>query len=382
MSVDLNTPLKRPKAKANEPSTDAPHDPNRMQRVKLTYEEAMVQGQVLRQAVSSEANNLKAIANQLAKRPLRRAYILGCGDSWIVGIGVRQGMEYLLGLPVEPMQALDFALYYGGTLGPDSLVIGISSGGNTPAVMDALRTARATGAVVIGVSNNPATPILTDFDYGILVRATRKGWPTQASTSTMAVLLALGLEWGRAIARRTSEELADFESKLDRLPDIMDDVLQQAEKPVQALAAHLAEVRFLFFCASGPHQAAAAFGAAKVRELCPIHAEVIHLEEFHHYRSLKPGDPLFLLVPDQASHSRGLDTAEVGRYDGGQIYAFVPAGEQEIAAAAQWCLHLPPVDPLLAPIVYSLPLHLFAYYLAMEKFTRGLGYTPAFPSQD
>ncbi len=161
----------------------------------------------------------------------------------------------------------------------------------------------------------------------------------------------------------------------------MENVLKQVERPIQELAEELAAANFLFFCAGGPHQAAAAFGAAKVKELCPIHAEVIPLEEFHHYRSLKPGDPLILLAPDNVSHSRALDTAQVGRYDGGRIYAFVPEGEIEIAAAAQWRLHLPQVDPYLAPVIYSLPLHLFAYYLAMEKYRLGLGYTPAFPVQ-
>jgi glucosamine 6-phosphate synthetase-like amidotransferase/phosphosugar isomerase protein len=68
----------------------------------------------------------------------------------------------------------------------------------------------------------------------------------------------------------------------------------------------------------------------------------------------------------------------VGRYDGGWIAALVPDGEREITAAAQWALSLPQVNPMLAPLVYSLPLHLFAYYLAMEKFKLGLGHTPAF----
>lgn len=337
---------------------------------------------MLKDAVTAEAGNLKAIARLLANRTINRVQIVGCGDSWFVGMGVRLGLEYLLDLPVEPVQALDFALYHSRAVGPGCLTIGISSGGNTPAVMDALQAAQGMGATTIGVSNNLGTPVMTNFDFGILVRATRKGWPTQASTATMAVLLSLGLELARACQIRTLADLEAFAAGLEQLPDVMNETLQRVKKPVRALAQELAAARFLFFCAGGPHQAAAAFGAAKVKELCPIHAEVIPLEEFHHYRSLKPGDPLILLAPDAASHARALDTAEVGRYDGGQIYAFVPDGEQEIAAAAQWRLHLPPVDSYLAPVVYSIPMHLLAYHLAMEKFNHSLGHTPAFPFQD
>ncbi len=193
----MNNSLKRPAAKANEPSTDAPNDPNRLKRSILTYKEAMEQGPVLREAIEAEGENLKTIAKQLSKRQLQRVIILGCGDLWFVGVGVRFALEYLLGLPVEPMQALDSALYYSHTLGADCLVIGISSGGNTPAVMDALRAAQNRDAVTIGVSNNAGTAVLTTFDYRILVRGMRKGWPTQASTSTMVVLLQLGIELAR-----------------------------------------------------------------------------------------------------------------------------------------------------------------------------------------
>lgn len=380
---DLNqkTKLERPKAKANEPSTDAPHDPNRFQRAERTYLEAKEQGQVLRAALTSQAQSLVALAEQLAALPFTRLQILGCGDSWFAGMGVRYALEYLLGMPVEALQALDYALYYAQTSASNSLVIGISSGGNTPAVMEGLRAAQEAGAVTVGASNKAGTPVLTEFQFGLFVPATRSGWPTQASTTTMGLLLRLGLEIARRRATRSPAELDAFEASLQALPDMMDEVLQQADAPIHSLAASLAEARFLFFCAGGPHLAAAAFGAAKVKELCPIHAEVIPLEEFHHYRTLKPGDPLFLLAPDSASHPRALDTAEVGRYDGGRIFALVPTGEKAIASVAEWSFTLPEVDARLAPVIYSLPLHLFAYHLSIEKFNRGLGFTPAFPQQ-
>ena len=126
----------RPKAKANEPSTDAPHDENRLKRAKLTLDEALVQGGVIREALEVDKENIKEIAASLAPRTIRRVYILGCGDSWFVGIGVRLAFERLLGLPTEAVQALDFGLYYHETVDEETLVIGISSSGTTPAVAD------------------------------------------------------------------------------------------------------------------------------------------------------------------------------------------------------------------------------------------------------
>jgi glutamine---fructose-6-phosphate transaminase (isomerizing) len=75
----------RPKAKANEPSTDAPYDENRLRRVKLTLDEAMIQDEIIRAALEVEMENLKEVAALLKSRKIRRVYILGCGDSWFVG---------------------------------------------------------------------------------------------------------------------------------------------------------------------------------------------------------------------------------------------------------------------------------------------------------
>ncbi len=375
----MTNQIERPRAKANEPSTDLPDDPNRFRRAVATYEEAIVQGTVIQQAIENELNNLSIIAKALKSKRWKRVYILGCGDSWFAGIGIRLVFERILHVPTEAMQALDYALYYHETSDEDTLVIGISSGGNTPAVMDALRQAKKTGAVVIGVTNNENAPITKEFDHSIYVRATRKGWPTQASTATMAVLIRFVIELIKEASYTPADNIFSLQTQLQKLPDNVSRMIQELDPIMKTMAKDLAQAKFLFFCAGGPNFASAAFGAAKIKELCPIHATAIHLEEFHHYRSLKPGDPLILIAPDQVSHDRALDTAEVGRYDGGLIYAFVPEGEKEISAVANLAVSLPAIDPLIAPILYSIPLHLFAYHLSMEKYNLKLGYTPAFP---
>lgn len=368
----------RPKAKAGEPSTDAPYDEPRFQRSLRTYTEALKQGEVMRETLRSQRENLFKIAKRLANRKFRRTVIVGCGDSWFSAIGVRFAFEQLLGIPVEAVQALDFALYNGLAANEYDLVIGISSGGNTPAVIKALDSAKARKAFTIGVSNTENTPALMNYDEGIYVPATRKGWPTQASTSAMAVLLQFAAFLAREQSSFSAELIDNFNTEISVLPDLIDQVNQVTDQNMQSLADELVNAKFLFFSAGGPHFAAAAFGAAKVKELSPIHAYTIPLEEFHHYRSLKPGDALFLIAPDQVSHARALDTAEVGRYDGGKIFALVPEDEQQISAVSHWVCKLPQVHTWLAPILYSIPLHLFAYHLAMAKFDKKLGFTPAF----
>lgn len=369
----------RPAAKAKEPSTDHPQDEHRYNRSKQTYAEAIVQHQVIRQALANEFENLMKVADSIKGRTINKIFILGCGDSWFTGLGVRLAFERLLGVTTEPMQALDFALYYHSAVSEETLAIGISSGGNTIAVMEALHQAKIRGALTIGISNSPGSPITKEFDYSINIDATRKGWPTQASTAAMAVLIQFAIFLAVEQHLVGDEELVELQSMLDDLPEIVLHFLQLADGPMRSLANELYDCRFLFFSGGGPNYASAAFGAAKIKELCPIHAQAIPLEEFHHYRSLKPGDPLILIASDKSSHERALDTAQVGTYDGGKVFALLPEGEQEIKSAATWSLELPSVHPLLIPIVYSVPLHLFAYHLSMAKFENKIGFTPAFP---
>lgn len=373
-----STDFPRPQAKANEPSTDEPHDEPRKKRGERTFAEAVQQGEVIKNALQQESENILQIISLLSNRTIKRVYILGCGDSWFVGVGVRLAFERLLAIPTEAMQALDFGLYYHEIADPQTLVIGISSSGTTPTVLQAMQKAHERGAFTIGVTNTKGSKMDQDFSASIFVPATRKGWPTQASTAAMALLINFALELSAAAGIKTPQELAQHRQDLENLPDVIQAVIDLSLHPMEQLARQLVSARYFLLCGGGPHYAAACFGGAKIKELCPIHAMTIPLEEFHHYRSLKPGDPLFLVAPDAPSHRRALDTAEVGRYDGGKIFAIVPEGEEEISNVAHWVLKLPHVNPLLAPIVYSVPLHFFAYYLAMAKFQKGLGYPRAF----
>ena len=116
-----------------------------------------------------------------------------------------------------------------------------------------------------------------------------------------------------------------------------------------------------------------------MKELSPIHAVAMPLEEYHHYRAQKAGDPLFLVATDRASYARALDTALVSEKVGGRTVAIVADEMPEIARRVEATITVPQVRPMLAPLVATIPLHLFAYHFAKARFARRLGYPGAFP---
>jgi glucosamine--fructose-6-phosphate aminotransferase (isomerizing) len=262
----------------------------------------------------------------------------------------------------------------------ETLVIGISASGKTEAVMAALANARARGAITLGLSNTPTSSLATEFAASLTVHATRKGWPTQSSTAAIALLCGLAATLAEALGTADAMAIRQLRADLADLPMLVDAVTSAFDAPAQALAETFAAAAIILFAGAGAHQAAAFFGAAKIKELSPIHAVSMPLEEYHHYRTQKAGDLLFLVAPDGASHARALDTALVGRARGGRTVALLPKGETEIAGVVETPLFLPAVRPELASIIYSVPLHLFAYHFAKARFARKLGYPGAFPA--
>jgi glucosamine--fructose-6-phosphate aminotransferase (isomerizing) len=376
MTTDFTSRLA---ALRSEPSTDEARDPARLARVARTRTEMLAQAPAIRETLSREAASLDTLAAQLGARDIRRVVIAGCGDSWIVGMAVRHALETLLGIPVMPAQALDYAAYDHITAAPDTLVLGLSAGGGTPAVMQALAAARARGAFAAGLSNTPGSPVLTAFDGGMVVHATRRGWPTQSSTAAMALLVALGLRLAARRGSATTDAIATMQRHLDAVPGVIEAVTRDFDPAMAAIAATFASARLLMFTGAGPHFATAALGAAKIKELGPIHALAIPLEEMHHYRAQKAGDPLILVAPDDASRERALDTALVSEAVGGRTVALLGRDDPEIASRVAHALVLPAVPEAFAPLVHTVPLHLFAYHFAQARAALGLGAAGAWP---
>jgi glucosamine--fructose-6-phosphate aminotransferase (isomerizing) len=347
-----------------EPSTDAPHDVARLARVERTRTEMMSQGDAIAATLAAEAERIAAVVSSLEGRQITQVVITGCGDSWFVGMAVKHVFESLLGVPCLAAQAFDYALYDHVSAGPSTLAIGLSSGGSTPAVMAALDRAKARGAFAIGVSNTAGSAVMTTFDLGLQVHARRSGWPTQSSTAAIALLsqLALGLAQrnpASAVAQaRLAGELALISGQAAAFASSQDALMQAA-------AGTFANAGSVLFTGAGPCFAAACFGAAKVRELCPVHAFALPLEEMHHYRLPKKGDHLVIVAPDAPSRERAFDTVLVGEAVGARMVAVLGAPDREIAARVRHVVEVPHAAGLLAAITASVPLHLLAYHLAI-----------------
>lgn len=354
-------------AKSQDLPTDDPLDPKRRIRVEYTWDEMWSQEKAITETLESEKKAIAEAADHFGHLDLDHIYMTGCGDSVASMVAVRNLFEQLLGIPCEPIQALDFTYYYHKPVNKKTMLITLSSSGGTTRTVEAMMIGRALGAHTLALSNTTGSPLMVESDRGLMIHAERKGWPTQSSTAAMAILVELCLEMAR-IKRKSSTEINELERSFRLIPGLMTSTLTNTNDAIKQIVVLESQKSVYLYSGGGPAYASAMFGAAKVKECSPDHGIAIPLEEFHHYNSQKKGDPLFLLAPKGPSIPRAIDTLHEGKRWGGNVYSVVDESDVKLFANSDRVIGLKSVPELFSAFIYSLPVQLFAYHVAMEKF--------------
>lgn len=346
------------------PSDDA-LDPKRRSRVEATRDEMFGQPDAIISTLARNVDTLARVAAQLVSGRYRRAYLVGAGDSLAVMMAARSALEATLGFACEPMQSLDFAYYNGSLVGEDTVVIALSSSGETTRTVEALLVAQAAGAFTLGVTNSATSTLAAEARHTLLIDATRVGWPTQSSTAALALLLRLASISGGLRSAPDADDIADA---VAAAPELMRSVLAELDHPVAEIAALEVMHTMHLFSGGGPNLATAIIGAAKVKECSPDHALPIQVEEYHHYNSQKAGEPLWLFAPAGPTVPRAIETGTDAHRWGGQLYAVTTRGETAFDDLADRVLYLPVIHEYVSPLLYLMPAQLYGYHLAMAKF--------------
>jgi glucosamine 6-phosphate synthetase-like amidotransferase/phosphosugar isomerase protein len=345
--------------------TDHPLDPKRRARDEATHPELLAQPERIRETLAANDEALDELASLIARTDVDRVFVTGAGDSLAVAIAARQTLEQMLGVPCEPVQSLDLAYYLAPLVTDRSVVIALSSSGETTRTVEAALVAQHVGALTVAITNTAGSTLDQESERTLLLRATRVGWPTQSSTTALALLLDLATRIGVAKGNASAAALRD---ELAVIPDLMTDVIAATEPRLTTIAAREHDSGTFLFSAAGPSWGAAIIGAAKVKECTPDRAEAIQVEEFHHYNSLKAGEPIWVIAPAGPSVPRAVHTASEAKRFGGRVYVVTTEGVDAFDDVADEVLVLPAVAEPLSPLLTVLPAQLTGYLLAMEQF--------------
>jgi len=318
--------------------------------------------------------------------PIKRFYVVGCGDSHMAAVSAELAFHTLAGVPAQGTMALHFSRYVVPFLAePKSmLVIGISVSGEVARTIEAVRLARKAGATTIAITGAMQSRLALAAEH--VLEATIPPPPTPVPTpgvrSYIASLLMLYMAAVRVGVARgflTPAAAKAAEDELQKVPGAIAATIQANEAAVHRLVTTWHDAREFVFIGGGPNYGTALFGAAKLLEASGDFAVGQDIEEWTHlqYFAREPATPTFIIDAAGRSNSRACEMAVAAKTIGRRVAAIVPAGETVLAAQAEAVL---PVEgetrEAFSPLLYGLVGMLFANYRAQalhESYFRGFG---------
>ena len=255
---------------------------------------------------------------------------------------------------------------------PGTLFVTISQSGETADTLAALRYAAELGYVgTLAICNVATSSLVRESDFSLLTMAGREIGvaSTKAFTTQLCALLLLSLVLGRRNGMDETTE-AGYVKDLHKLPELVEQVLS-LDKAIQELSISFADKHHALFLGRGNQYPVAKEGALKLKEISYIHAEAYPAGELKHGPLALVDDkmPVIAVAPnDELLGKLKGNLAEVSAR-GGKLFVFADESGGFDDEGDYKLIRMPPVPDVLAPILYTIPLQLLSYHVAILKGT-------------
>ena len=296
--------------------------------------------------------------------------IVACGTSYHAGLVARYWLEGLAGLPCSVEVASEFR-YRNKVVAPNTLFVSISQSGETADTLACLRYSKDSGYLAqLGICNVPTSSLARESDLVFLTKAGPEIGvaSTKAFTTQLIGLLMLTLAIGRRHGLSQVAENSINES-LRALPDSLDAVMK-LEPSIVKMAEHFDQKEHALFLGRGIHYPIAMEGALKLKEISYIHAEAYPAGELKHgpLALIDSEMPVIAVAPNDDLLEKLKSNLQEVKARGGELYVFGHSHESHEDTVTKF-IELPEIPELIAPIIYTIPLQLLSYHVAILKGT-------------
>src|SRR5918997_1575553 len=339
---------------------------------KEIFEQPIVVAQTLSSYVRPLEQKVALPDMEFSFADVPRITIVACGTSYYAGMVAKYWLEQFARVPVELDIASEFR-YREPVLEERGLALFISQSGETADTLAALRHARQQGQKIAVVVNVPTSSMAREAD---LLLPTHAGpeigvASTKAFTCQLAVLAALAAKIARDKGVMIEEEEREIVGHLTEAPAAMNAALAHDED-IEAMAPLIAKARDVLYLGRGPDYPMAMEGALKLKEISYIHAEGYAAGEMKHgpIALIDELVPVIVLAPSGPLFEKTVSNMQEVQARGGKVVlisdaeGIAQAGENTLAT-----IEMPSVHPLIAPLVYAIPVQLLAYHVAVLKGT-------------
>jgi glucosamine--fructose-6-phosphate aminotransferase (isomerizing) len=332
--------------------------------VQRTLEGRLGQEQVLVQAFGPQAAELFA--------KVRNVQIVACGTSYHAGMVARYWLEGLAGIPCQVEVASEFR-YRKVVVQPDTLFVSISQSGETADTLAALRNAKELGFLAsLAICNVGISSLVRESDLTLLTQAGPEIGvaSTKAFTTQLVGLLLLTLSLGQVKGTLAQGVEAELVEELRRLPTRLGEALAM-DDTVEKVAELFAEKKHTLFLGRGAQFPVAMEGALKLKEISYIHAEAYPAGELKHGPlALVDSDmPVVTVAPNNELLEKLKSNLQEVRARGGELIVFADEQAGLVNGEGTHVISMPHIIDALAPILYTIPLQLLSYYVAVLKGT-------------
>ena len=367
-----NNPVERPVTISGVTGELISKGNHRHYMLKEIYEQPVVVAQTLRSYLRRMDDQVSLPIPDFDLGTIRRVTIVACGTSFYAGMVAKYWFEQFARVPVDIDVASEFR-YRDAVMEEGGLMIVISQSGETADTLAALRHARAEGQKIAAVVNVPTSTMAREAD---LLLPTNAGpeigvASTKAFTCQLAVLAALAANLARAKGRLDAKAEKELVRHLAEAPAALNAALAYDES-IEAMAHLVAGARDVLYLGRGPDYPLALEGALKLKEISYIHAEGYAAGEMKHgpIALIDEAVPVIVLAPSGPLFDKTVSNMQEVQARGGKVVLI--SDYDGVAAAGEGCMAtitMPKVHPLIAPMVYAVPVQLLAYHVAVLKGT-------------
>ena len=367
-----DNPVERPITNSRASAAAVEKGNHRHYMQKEIFEQPIVVAQTLQSYLRSYEQSVSLPDMEFSFADVPRITIVACGTSFYAGMVAKYWLEQFARVPVELDIASEFR-YRRPVLEAGGLALFISQSGETADTLAALRHAREEGQKVAVVVNVPTSSMAREAD---LLLPTRAGpeigvASTKAFTCQLAVLAALATKVARDKGRLGEAEEREIVGHLSEAPEAMNMALGH-DRAIERIAPLVAKARDVLYLGRGPDYPMALEGALKLKEISYIHAEGYAAGEMKHgpIALIDEHVPIIVLAPSGPLFEKTVSNMQEVQARGGKVILISDA--EGLAAAGEGTvatIEMPKVHPLIAPLVYAVPVQLLAYHVAVAKGT-------------
>ncbi|MGL1957196.1 MAG: glutamine--fructose-6-phosphate transaminase (isomerizing) [Colwellia sp.] len=304
-------------------------------------------------------------------KEIEHVQIIACGTSYHSGMVARYWLEALAGVSCNIEIASEFR-YRKSHVPKNALIVTISQSGETADTLAALRLAKELGyKASLVICNVDGSSLVRESDLAFMTKAgaeigvaSTKAFTTQL-VGLMMMTLAIGQHHGMSVEKQN-----EISQSLMTLPSKLDEVLALAPS-IEALAEDFADKHHALFLGRGDQYPIAMEGALKLKEISYIHAEAYAAGELKHgpLALIDAEMPVIVVAPQNDLIEKLKSNVEEVRARGGLMYVFADSNANFASDETMKVIDVPVCDDLIAPIVYTIPLQLLSYYVAIIKGT-------------